>query len=450
MEKVTDLKTKESKKDKKESGLPKSYNANFSYNLIDELEEVNSKINQRYFGLIISDSESINGFSDELFARTSKILLDDSCAISDQTDLGKLNKIEEFLLHECTNLQKDVKKNKSTLSVILGNLDVIQKTKQFLQTISQNRESYKQFLAEQKTDVLATENNGEKSAPKPMSLLQKMELAKTLSAVQGKKEDDEFTKKVKTYKKVGKPSKDFSLHYCVFDEENEVVRYEDPEKILEKENKSLKYNKERLENFDKFSNKLLNIDVKNIYDVRDLKLELADFDNSVIGRQMSLQSSLSWLNDKIKFLESVKKPKKYDKPYLEILKQRREIVKTNLDKLKEFAIKIDGRREEIKQKLDRYSNLAKQEKWLDESGNEIDYPDKKEFAGYYYFGNYTYAVSLSVKDNKEKEEEYYLDEDGKKISKEEFENYENSEERKKEKDKYWKYITEKTEDKQMD
>lgn len=109
-------------------------------------------------------------------------------------------------------------------------------------------------------------------------------------------------------------------------------------------------------------------------------------------------------------------------------------------------MKLQRKKEEIKQKLDRYSDLAKQGKWLGDDGKEIEYPNKKELANYYVFNKYLYVVSIGVN----KKEKYYLDEDGNKVSKEEFENYENSEERKKEKDKYWKYITEKTEDKQMD
>lgn len=133
---TTSSKNKSEKKDRANIDLPKCYNANFSYNLLDELEKVNSKINQRYFSLIFTGSGNIKDFSNELFESTSKILLNESNVISDQGDLAELNKIESFLIEECSSLKKDVKKNKDTLSVILGNLDVINKSKQFLQIIS--------------------------------------------------------------------------------------------------------------------------------------------------------------------------------------------------------------------------------------------------------------------------------------------------------------------------
>ena len=392
MEKSNSAKGKQQKsQDKKtEEKIIKgfNFNPNFTYELISQLKGITSRINLRYN---IFDFSSVNQdmFSDETFLKLEGILKNEGFTNDDLVDLNELKNIESFLLGECTKLQKDVIKNKREISVILGNLDVVAREKQFLSEIKQNRERYNQLKRETQTasdrqeSSVAIQHDSHSLNPQEqnssITLPEKIGLLKTKVQIDKRNEAISFQEKLKKYRHVGEKDKDFTLSYYIVNDFNKTIVCIDSKGMIDSQTKAYSRDLEKFDSLSKSVEKVMNkTSINNVNDLDYLSSELGACERDIIRSQEEVLSELSWISSDIKKLEACKRLKSQDIPFLEILKKRQAILNKFAEKLKESSKKIQEIKNSKGTQIERLSSLVAKGKWLDSDGNEINYPNTEE------------------------------------------------------------------------
>lgn len=317
MEKSNSAKGKQQKsQDKKtEEKIIKgfNFNPNFTYELISQLKGITSRINLRYN---IFDFSSVNQdmFSDETFLKLEWILKNEGFTNDDLVDLNELKNIESFLLGECTKLQKDVIKNKREISVILGNLDVVAREKQFLSEIKQNRERYNQLKRETQTasdrqeSSVAIQHDSHSLNPQEqnssITLPEKIELLKTKVQIDKRNEAISFQEKLKKYRHVGEKDKDFTLSYYIVNDFNKTIVCIDSKGMIDSQTKAYSRDLEKFDSLSKSVEKVMNkTSINNVNDLDYLSSELGACERDIIRSQEEVLSELSWISSDIKNLK---------------------------------------------------------------------------------------------------------------------------------------------------